>query len=432
MINRKLIAVMLFIAAFLELDAQTNDKESRFGIQVSGFVRNDFFLDSRLTVASREGSFLLWPENVLPDDSGGDINDLFNFNFLSVNTRLTANITGPDAFGARISGLIETDFFGQANDNIGMLRLRHALVRMNWENSELLIGQYWNPLFITANYPSTVSLNAGTPFNSFARNPQIRFTARLGKMEIIAAALAQRDYANYASGGPGLAATASPSYLRNSARPDLHLQVHYQFSSGSGAEVAFGAASAYKRIVPRLIAGGYLWPLGTIQVDEKVDGFTAVLFGRISTQKFTLKLYTRYGENITDLLAPGGYAAIIPPEPGIYSLDYIPLRSISYWFDISAAKGRLQPGLFAGYLVNRGSGNSSVTPALIFGRVTDIGSMVRISPRVNFTSGRIKLSGEMEFTRANYGNGTYNAFAIPQDQNAVDNFRILSTVIFSF
>ncbi len=58
-----------------------------------------------------------------------------------------SSITGPDAFGAKTSGVIEADFFAQLNPNINLLRLRHAYVKFNWEHLEFLAGQTWNPLF---------------------------------------------------------------------------------------------------------------------------------------------------------------------------------------------------------------------------------------------------------------------------------------------
>ena len=161
------------LLAVITLAAQD---EGNFGIKFSGFVKNDFFFDTRQTVAAREGHFLLWPAAVTLDETGVDINAQSNFNILAVQSRLKGAITGPDAFGAKTSGVIEADFFAQANDNINLLRLRHAFVKLNWEHMELLAGQYWNPLFVTDCFPGTVSFNTGTPPQSFSRNPQVRAT----------------------------------------------------------------------------------------------------------------------------------------------------------------------------------------------------------------------------------------------------------------
>ena len=109
-------------------------EESSFGIKFSGFVKNDFFMDSRQIVAARNGHFLLWPAAEKLDGAGDDINAQPSFNILAIQSRLKGTITGPDAFGAKTSGVIEGDFFAQANDNINLLRLRHAFVKLTWPN----------------------------------------------------------------------------------------------------------------------------------------------------------------------------------------------------------------------------------------------------------------------------------------------------------
>ncbi len=104
-----LLALLIFTAT---MQAQTTDtitgktdakatkdkKSPLFGIVFSGYVKTDFIFDSRQTVNSREGHFLLFPENEKPDEDGTDINAKANFNILSIQTRLAGSITGPDAW----------------------------------------------------------------------------------------------------------------------------------------------------------------------------------------------------------------------------------------------------------------------------------------------------------------------------------------------
>ena len=150
--------------------AQEESEKKNYGITFSGFVKNDFFLDTRQTVSSREGHFLLWPDTENLDANHKDINTGYNLNMLAIQSRLTGKITGPDAFGAKTSGVIEGDFFAQANDNINLFRLRHAFLKLNWSHAEVLTGQYWNPLFVTECFPGTVSFNTGAPLQSFSYN----------------------------------------------------------------------------------------------------------------------------------------------------------------------------------------------------------------------------------------------------------------------
>ncbi|MCK4748547.1 MAG: hypothetical protein KAT15_15955, partial [Bacteroidales bacterium] len=143
---RRIITTALLMYAGLALYAQ---EESNYGIKFSGFVKNDFFIDSRQTICAREGHFLLWPASEKLDVYGNDINSKSTFNMLSIQSRLSGKITGPDALGAKTSGLIEGDFFARANDNINLFRMRHAYLKLNWTRVELLTGYSWNPLFVT-------------------------------------------------------------------------------------------------------------------------------------------------------------------------------------------------------------------------------------------------------------------------------------------
>ncbi|MDP3443776.1 MAG: hypothetical protein Q8T08_13025, partial [Ignavibacteria bacterium] len=169
-------------------------EKPNFGITFSGFVKSDFIFDSRQTASIREGHFLLYPQNENLDINGKDINAKSSFNMLSIQSRLTGKITGPDAFGAKTGGQIEGEFFGTTDGDINGFRLRHAFVKFDWENLSLLAGQTWHPMFILEMFPGVVSFNTGVPFQPFSRNPQIKLTYSIDKIKLILAALSQRDF----------------------------------------------------------------------------------------------------------------------------------------------------------------------------------------------------------------------------------------------
>jgi hypothetical protein len=421
---KKYIIVALALLTSVAVSAQEKEKEeSKFGIKFSGFVKNDFFWDSRQTVAAREGHFLLWPQAELLDENGEDINAKYSFNFLAIQSRLTGTITGPDAFGAKTSGLIEGDFFAQANAHIDLFRLRHAFVKINWEHLEVLTGQYWNPLFVTGCFPGTVSFNTGTPLQSFARNPQIRVTYKTGGLSFIAAALAQRDYSSFGETG------ASSAYLRNSAHPDMHLQLHYGTSNESGPKLLTGVGMAYKTLVPRLSnspSTGVIY-----KVDEKIGGLTAIAFAKITTKPVTAKLQVRYGENITDLLAISGYAIREVTDVTSGERSYTPLKSMSFWGEVHT-NGNPQVGIFGGLTSNNGTKEVMSSSAnSVFGLGTSIRTLYRISPRIMYNSGKVRLALEFEYTNAAYGSN-YDAHYIPAETIAVGNMRILMAVYYFF
>jgi len=417
---RRYLILALAVLSTVVVTAQEKE-ESKFGIKLSGFVKNDFFWDSRQTVAAREGHFLLWPDPVELDNNGNDLNGKTNFNFLSLQSRLSVGLTGPDAFGAKTSGLIEGDFFAQANDNINMFRLRHAIVKLNWEHLEIMTGQYWNPLFVTSCFPGTVSFNTGTPLQSFARNPQLRATYKSGGLSIIAAALSQRDYTSVGAEG------ANSSYLRNSATPDMHLQVHYGTAKEDGMNILAGAAAAYKTIVPRLTSTPGAGT--TFAVKEKVGGMTAMAFAKMTSKPITAKLQVRYGENISDLLGISGYGVTGVTDPTTGELGYTPLKSMTFWAEVHT-NGNPQVGIFGGFTQNNGS-KEQLSGATVYGRATTIRSLYRISPRVIYNVGKVRVALELEYTNAAYGSN-HNAFYIPSETSNADNLRVLAAIYYFF
>ena len=419
---RHIAIINLFLLSNLALFAQ---EKSKFGIKFSGLIKNDFFYDTRQTIAAREGHFLLWPSPERLDEYGNDINAKANFNFLAIQSRIKGTISGPDAFGAKTSGVIEGDFFAQLNANINLFRLRHAYIKLNWTNLEVLTGQYWNPLFVTDCYPGTISFNTGTPFQSFARNPQIRLTYKISGFKIIAAALAQRDYPTWGIGGP------SSKYLRNAAVPDMHLQLHYgSKNNNSGLNYILGGGIAFKSIVPRLESE--MGPANDIyKINEKVHGLTAMGFAKISTRPITVKLQARYGENISDILAISGFAVKEITNATTGELSYTPLKSMSIWGEIHT-NGKIQFGVFGGYLKNLGTKDPmSHLENKVYGLGTDISSLFRISPRVSITTGKVRVALELEYTVAAYGN-EFNLNYIPANTTKSANLRTLLAVCYFF
>ncbi len=337
--------------------------------------------------------------------NGNDIDAKASFNMLAIQSRLSMALTGPDALGAKTSGLIEGDFFAQANVNIDLFRLRHAFVKLTWTHIEVLAGQFWNPLFVTDCFPGTVSFNTGTPLQSFSRNPQIRVSFNTGGFKLTAAALAQRDYASVGLAG------ATSMYLRNSAIPDMHLQAQYGFNNETGTGLVAGAGLAYKTLVPRLSSEPVEGEV--YKVNEKVGGLTAMAFAKLSTKPVTAKLQVRYGENISDLLAISGFAVTdIDPVTGLQ--DYSALKSTTFWGEVHT-NGNPQVGIFGGYTVNNGCKDergSVLYP--VYGLGTNIRSLYRIAPRVIYNVAKLRLALEMEYTSAAYGSA-YDAFYVPGD-----------------
>lgn len=387
------------------------DSKPGFGITLSGFIKTDIMFDSRQTVATREGHFLLYPSPELLDLNQKDINDKPNFNILSIQSRLTGKITGPDAFGAKTSGMLEGEFFGTADGDVNGFRLRHAFIKMDWDNISLLVGQTWHPLFVTDLVPGTVSFNTGAPFNPFSRNPQIRFTVSYDKFKFIVAALSQRDFQ---SNGPS---GFSSSYLRNSVLPNLHGQIQFS-SDGHLAGIAFD----YKKLTPRIVT------TKNVATDQSVSSFAASTFFKLTFEPVTIKAQGVYGGNLADLMMLGGYAIkSIDTTNGIE--QYTALKSLSGWADISTGK-EIEFGLFAGY--SKSLGATDNIAGSYFGRGTDIDNLLRISPRIQFNSEKTRISTELEYTSAGYGKPDNTDKGKIKDIKSTANIRLLVAFYYFF
>jgi hypothetical protein len=446
--KRTLTILVAFVVMAGNYSNAQQKEEKKFGIQLSGFVKNDFFFDSRQTVTAREGHFLLWPSAESLDANEDDINAKSNFNMLAIQSRLTGKISGPDAFGAKTSGVIEGDFFAQANDNINLFRLRHAFIKLKWTNTELLTGQYWNPLFVTGCFPGTVSFNTGTPLQSFARNPQIRVTQSLGDIKVIGALLGQRDYTSRGPDG------VTSSYLRNSGTPDMHFQIHYDAKNiGEGTDLLLGAGIAYKTIAPRIKSTVEVSPevetyvvnpdnsvtktvipavTNSYSVDESVSGLTAIGFAKLKTNQITLKLQGRYGENIADVLSISGFAVKDVVNPTTGKQSYTPLKNMTIWGDLHTNGKKFQVGVFGGYTKNLGTKEAmSSTGNAVYGLGTNIESLLRISPRAIINSGKFRVALELEYTEASFGED-FDLDYKPASTTTTSNLRTLLSTYYFF
>lgn len=71
------------------------------------------------------------------------------FNATAQSTRFNFTIKGPEIWGAKTTGYLEVDFdkdfeARQSASHAYAPRLRHAFFRLNWPETELLMGQYWS------------------------------------------------------------------------------------------------------------------------------------------------------------------------------------------------------------------------------------------------------------------------------------------------
>ncbi len=398
-------------------------------ISIFGFVKNDFIYDSRQVFAARDGHFLFHPLPQKKDVNGEDINAQSVFNILSIQSRLGVKFSGPESFGAKTMGVIETDFFATTDASINLMRLRLAYGKLTWTNAELIFGHYWHPLFITDCFPDVISFNTGSPFQPFARNPQLRLSYNVGKLKLIGAVNSQVDYASYGPNGK------STSYIRNSQIPETNIQIHYNSKNEStGGEIVAGIGIGQKRLVPTLATSK------NVKTHEFISSMHSIAFAKMKTKYLTLRLEGVYGANMSDFLLLGGFAAkditTYNYDPNIDNVEYSYLQSESFWADISTNGKNLQFGIFAGY-TKKLEANSAIDLAKCYSFLScDIASISRLSPRVVYTSGKVKVAIEFEITKTEFAdyskpNAITNKGVI-NETYSVTNYRGLLGIYYNF
>jgi hypothetical protein len=390
-------------------------------INFYGYVKTDMYYDSRQTGtgALREGQFLLWPLNYLPDSKGGDLNAKPNYNMLAIQTRLDVGVKGPDALGAQTSGLIEGEFFGTSDADMNGFRLRHAFVNLDWGSTVLMVGQYWHPMFVVDVYPMVVSFNTGAPFQPFSRNPQVRITQKFGYLNLIGTLASQRDFSSFGPGG------GSSTYLRNAVVPDADFQVQYK-----SPDLILGAGVDYKSLLPRVSTTAVITGVThTLSTSNEIHSLAGIGYFKYKASDWSFAAEAVYGGNLADFLMLGGYGTR-SVDPATGAEDYANINVSSVWADFSFGK-EWQPGVFVGWTKNQGSQATVLTlTSTQYQRVSNIDNMTRISPRLLFNSGKVRLALEVEITSADYGEINNKAEVI--NTHTVTNMRVLGAVYYFF
>lgn len=428
--NKTIVILFTTLIVYLNASASTTDsiKVSKVKAEFSGFFRGDYWIDSRQVVDAVDGLFLLYPKSPDYDYNGKDINAAANVNCLAMATRIRTNVKMPDLFKAKSNIMIEADFTGLSTSGTSTIvapRLRHAYTKFQWENSSLLFGLTWHPLFVQDVFPSVASLNTGAPFQSFNRSPQITFQQKLiNGLTLSVSAINQSD--SKSSGPIAEPGQYSSTYLRNGLVPNLNTTL--QLVNGP---ITIGGAFDFKSLRPRQFATSLEYPDRKYITTERINSYTYMLYAKYQASKFTIKAKGMLGQNLFEHLMLGGYA--------VRTLDslsgketYTPTNHLFLFGNITYGK-EFQVGLFVGYAKNLGTNDNFISPKeRIYARGMDIAYLYRISPVFTYVNDRFQISTEVEYTAAAYGKIDNLDKGKVTNTKISDNYRFLVVVQYSF
>ncbi len=408
------ITLLLALASVVNAQDEKTEKKKEPVVKFSGHIRYEAYFDSYMSVYSRNGDVYLYPKRV-NFVNGEDINKNGQLTMLAAQSRVRAKISGPDAFGAKVSGLVEVDFLGKMGAPIDFVqtpRIRHMFVKMSWDKLQLIFGQTWHPVFVTQCFPMVLGMGAALPYNPLNRSPQIKATYKLTDNLQVEGALL--SYLDFRSKGPVNA-------QRDAGLPDFHGSFKYLSDN-----LATGVVGGYKVLKPRLETDN-----GNI-TDKTIGSFDVAAFAKYKISKLTFKVYGIYGQNLTPYVSIGGYGAAQNPT-SVDDYTYSNIVSMNLWSEIMyKVSGKFCAGLFAGYSDNLGTSENSYYD-LGYTLGGNIDKTYRISPRVAFMSGNFMFGLEYMLTSATYfdlaGNGKYEA---ANTDGAVSNNRFYFSATYKF
>lgn len=392
-----------------------------YSISWYGFVRTDYIWDTRKSAQVREDQLNLYPTDVSLDGAGNDVNAVGQSNFLSVVSRLGVKVKGPDVWGAKASGTLEGDFFGnfEGSSTIGMLRLRHAYAQLDWKKTSLTMGQTWYPTFIPEVFPGVANFSTGIMFNPFGWASQVKLKQNLGKdFSLILSAYKEREFTTAQPTG-----TAQNSASINSALPSLNGQFQYK-----NKNLFLGFGFEYKSLQPRTDNGAT--GSARLVTTEKVNSSTVFGYGKYSNDKISIKAYGISGANMFNMVMLGGYVG--NTVNGIESYD--PTKATAFWLDIASNGKSVAPGIFFGTTKNNGAdmaGNAAYGRGIAVngGRMVD--NVWRVSGRVDFKKNKFRITPELELTSADWG--AADAFGkVTGPTTSVSNFRTMISCVYTF
>jgi hypothetical protein len=429
-----LIIIVVTIKGFSQIQKTENSTsipttvsaEKEWDYNFYGFIRTDYIFDTRKSYQVREDNLNLYPLDKVLDIKGEDLNATGSYNFLSIVSRVGVKIKAPDVWGAKIYGDLEGDFFGNTEASIGLIRLRHAYVTMDWKKTSLTMGQTWYPAFVPEIFPSVANFNTGIMFNPFGWASQIKVKHNFTKELSFAVTLYREREFTTATAAGGTQNSAST----NSPVPSIHGQFQFKntnWLAGFGVE--------YKSLQPLTEYA----PTSTTKAKttEKVNSTSFVGFVKYNNDDFYIKAYGISGGNMINFVMLGGFVGYSNPlQPEKYEAT----KTSSYWVDIASNGKKIAPGLFLGYSSNDGNSKKGLSAGEIVkyyvrgiygNRIVD--NVWRASGRVEFKHKKFKITPELEYTAATWGdldilaNGKAKANKVN-----VGNYRGLLSCNFSF
>lgn len=391
-----------------------------------GYIRNDANYSTRqfydlgfINVTS------FYPRQKDPVFFNADANAVPMISVVDTMTQVGHWTELPCSFGT-FRTFIAGTFTGNAI-GAGIMNIDNAYASWAYNNHELLVGQYLNPMRFEYNAPRVISYTFGAPIASRGLNPQLAYSYTDAGITTTLCAYGQMLYCTR---GPvfentGLITDALTLYQQWGLIPSTNLKIIYDDCKRLKVAAAFDV----KSIKPYIASKPAEEPLSIPFINNnRVTSWVVSLFGRLTGAHAELTSQVMYGSNAMDMLTFGGYAFAqigIPDGNTDNPTTYTPLYFVSAWSSINFGNlsNKWLPGFFIGYgknlgtktllenatnlfptgpivyLLGTGNSVSGFSPV-----VKSLSSLLRISPRLWYAPQEHILIGvEIETSKASYG-----------------------------
>jgi regulator of replication initiation timing len=251
-------------------------------------------------------------------------------------SELGLEVFGPELAGAKTRGQVQLDFGGGfpagALDgiNTGIVRLRTANMRMDWDNTSLIVGQ--DNLFISPNSPTSFASllvpSFGYSGNLWSWTPQVRLEHKFNFADDQNVSL-QAAVLDNVTGESSYGSHRLPQAGESSGLPAYAARTAWT-KAISGKPLTLGASGYYSR---------QNWGQGWV-----VDGWAAVGDWSVPlSSRFQFSGGAYRGRAVGGLGGGIGQSVLISANPTNFALDFLPLNSVGGWSQLKfSASSRLE------------------------------------------------------------------------------------------
>ncbi len=402
-----------------------------------GFFRTSAAFDAREVKADTEDLFYYLPYDSEFNKNGYDIWYNPSLTVSALTTRLGFNLTGLRYGVLNVTGKLETDFH-IVGKGAASLHLREAYLNLGWDDLggivgsvDLKVGHAWHPMSL--DMPCTIGYEAGSPFNPYARSPQLMADVSFLKhLTFTAGLLYPMEFMPTGPQGE------SVDYVKYGLVPELYAGLSFcseHFTAKVGAD--------FLSIRPRwrTLSNGISYYKGSA-VKDRLSMISPMGYLEYSKGLFKVNAKAVLASGGDHLRLMGGYALYDTSDQLNYK--YTPLRSATAY--VSASYGsQWQFMLMAGGMTALGSAHDLLTdsdtgaalPSYIYyfsGGFKNIRDLFRVVPAVAFNLDRLTFAVEYDGTCVRYGdiNALDSRGLAVNDLHNVMNHRVLCVVKYSF